>query len=287
MKINEIVVISGKGGTGKTTITASIIPYLDSCVIADCDVDAPDLDILFDKKVLNEEYFSGSKKAIIDYNKCIKCGLCYSNCKFDAINKNIEINKIKCEGCGVCKYICPQQAIVMQKSNTGKIFTSKTNYGIMIHAKLNIGEETSGKLVSEVRKKAKKTAEEKGVDKIIIDGAPGIGCNVISSITGAKNIIIVTEPTISGIHDLKRVFELALKFRGNIHIVINKYDLSQEKTNEIESYCKENNINNLIKIPFNEDFVKAISLKQIPSIYIRDFFAKIKFNEFIEKIILA
>lgn len=281
--MNEIIVISGKGGTGKTTLTASIIPYLQKCVIADCDVDAPDLDILFNRKILTEENFSGCVKAEIDTRKCVMCGKCIKNCKFDAIKDNFEVDMMKCEGCGVCEYVCPRGAVILSPADTGKIYLSDTIYGEIIHARLNPGEETSGKLVSEVRKRAKKIAVEKNIENIIVDGSPGIGCNVISSITGASKVIIVTEPTMSGLHDLIRVYELTQKFRLKVYAVINKYDLSLEKTEEIEKYCNENGIKLSLKIPFNEKIVEAVSKKEIPSIYLKEFYESIGFIDWISK----
>ncbi len=284
MEINEITVISGKGGTGKTTFTASLIPYFDNLVIADCDVDAPDLDILFDKKIIEEKEFIGLHKAFVDADKCIKCGLCYEKCKFDAIDKEINIKTVKCEGCGLCEFVCPVKAIEMKDAVVGKLYVSDTKYGKMIHAKLIPGEETSGKLVTAVRKKAKQTAAEEGRDTIITDGSPGIGCNVISSITGVKKAVIVTEPTQSGLHDLIRVYELTKKFRLKVFVVINKYDLSISKTEEIENYCKEKGIENILRIPFNKKIVEAVVRKEIPSLYDQEFYKNIGFEKFIDKL---
>ncbi|TDT71949.1 MinD superfamily P-loop ATPase [Hypnocyclicus thermotrophus] len=283
-EINEIVVISGKGGTGKTTLTASIIPYLDDVIIADCDVDAPDLNILFELEITKSEDFIGTQKAVIDYEKCIKCGKCYRSCNFGAITKEIEVNIPKCEGCGVCEFVCPVNAIEMKDAVVGKLFVSNSNYGQIVHARLKPGEETSGRLVAEVRKRAKKIGEENNIKNMIVDGSPGVACNVISSITGAKKVIIVVESTFSGLHDLKRVYELTQKFRLSIIVVINKYDLSEELTQEIEKYCKENKIEVGLKIPFNKNMVKAIVNKKIPSLEEKEFFEQIRFDRFIDKI---
>ncbi len=235
----RIAILSGKGGTGKTTLTASLIPYFEELVIADCDVDAPDLNILFELEPIAQEEFIGLKKAFLDEELCIKCGKCYDVCKFTAIEPDIKINIIKCEGCGVCEYICPVLAIQMKDRSIGDLFVSKTKYGDMVHARLIPGEEASGKLVSKVRKIAKELAVSKNLKNIIVDGSPGIACSVISSITGAKKIVIVTEPTFSGIHDLKRVYELTQKFNLKVYVVINKWDISLEHTKLIESYCNE------------------------------------------------
>lgn len=282
MDINEIVVISGKGGTGKTTLTASLIPYFERVVLADCDVDAPDLKILFKGENKSLEDFVGLKKAVIDETICIKCGLCKEKCKFDAINEEIEIITSKCEGCSVCEFVCPINAIKMADAVVGQILVSDTDYGDMVHGRLIPGEETSGRLVSEVRKRAKKIAKEENRKTILVDGSPGIACNVISSITGAKKVILVTEPSFSGLHDLKRVYELTKKFRIPVYVVINKYDLSLEMTKEIENYCKEMNIELSLKIPFNKNLVKSIVNKKIPSLEEKEFFDSLGFQEFVK-----
>jgi len=284
MEINEIVVISGKGGTGKTTLTASLIPYFERVVLADCDVDAPDLKILFKGENKSIESFVGLKKAVINENLCIKCGLCKEKCRFDAISEEIEIIPSKCEGCSVCQFLCPVNAITMVDAVVGELFVSDTDYGDMVHARLIPGEETSGRLVSEVRKRAKKIAKEDDRKTILVDGSPGIACNVISSITGAKKVIIVTEPSFSGLHDLKRVYELTKKFRLSVYVVINKYDLSLEMTKKIEDYCSENSIKLSLKIPFNKDLVKSIVNKKISSIEEKEFFDSLGFQEFISEL---
>lgn len=284
MEINEIVVISGKGGTGKTTLTASLVPYFQNTVIADCDVDAPDLHILFDHKTKEKKDFIGLKKAVLNKEKCIDCKKCYKSCRFDAFTEDITLDPGKCEGCGLCEFVCPVNAISMEDAVVGQISVSGTSYGDMVHARLIPGEETSGKLVSEVRKRAKKIAETEEKTTIIVDGSPGIACNVIGSITGSKKVIIVTEPTFSGIHDLKRVYELAKRFRLKIYVVINKYDLSLTHCQEIEEYCKEMGIDMALKIPFDKKMVKAIVKKEIPSIIEKQFFKDLGFFEFIEKL---
>lgn len=284
MDINEIVIISGKGGTGKTTLTASLVPHFERIVLADCDVDAPDLKILFEGKNKSTENFIGLEKAVIDNSICIKCGLCKEKCKFDAISEKIEIINSKCEGCSVCEFVCPANAIKMADAVIGQLFVSDTAYGDMVHARLIPGEETSGRLVSEVRKRAKKIAKEMDRKTILVDGSPGIACNVISSITGSKKIVLVTEPSFSGLHDLKRVYELTQKFRLPVYVVINKYDLSLEISKEIENYCNENSIKLSLKIPFNKDLVKSIVNKKIPSVEEKEFFDSLGFQEFIKEL---
>lgn len=284
MKSKEIVIISGKGGTGKTTLCASIIPYLNKPVIADCDVDAPDLYILLNPKIVTKTAFSGTKKSKILAESCIQCGECISACHFHAITDDFKVNPMKCEGCGVCGVVCQHDAIEFRPVRAGDLFISTTEHGPMVHARLQPGEETSGKLVSEVRQKAMQLAEKEENPTVIIDGSPGIGCSVIASITGAQQVIIVTEPSQSGLHDLKRVVTLAQKLSNTIQVVINKSDLSPTLTQEIEKYCQEQSIEITLKIPFNPDVVKAVSNREIPSIAEQDFYNSIGFQEFIQKL---
>ena len=284
MVTNEIVVISGKGGTGKTTLVASLIPFLDKVVIADCDVDAPDLNILFGDTIRDEEEFIGLQRAVVNYDICVGCGFCHEKCKFNAISEIIMVDNTKCEGCGVCEYICPVNAITMKDSVVGKVFSSDTKYGDMVHARLTPGEETSGKLVAEVRKRAKKIANDKNIQNVIIDGSPGIACNVISSITGASKVVIVTEPTLSGLHDLEKVHRLVKNFKLPVYVVINKSDLSKDGILKIERYCENENLEITLKIPFNRKIVEAITRKEIPSLYESEFFEKLGFSEFVEKL---
>ncbi|MBI9100316.1 MAG: ATP-binding protein [Spirochaetaceae bacterium] len=284
MTIKEIVIISGKGGTGKTTLTASLVPYLENIVIADCDVDAPDLHILLDPEIRSRENFVGLKKAVVDLSACTHCMACVDSCKFDAISDSIIINGMKCEGCGVCEYVCPSEAIAMKDTVVGTVFHADTTYGPMVHARLIPGEETSGKLVSLVRNEAKKEAEIKGLGTILIDGSPGIGCNVISSITGAEKVIIVTEPTMSGLHDLSRVFDITDRFSGKVFVVINKFNLSREMSIKIEQESKKRGSEVLLKIPFDKRMVKAITDKKIPSLAEKELFSEAGFEEFVKRI---
>lgn len=263
--IHEIAVISGKGGTGKSTLLLSMIPYFEDVVVADCDVDAPDLKILLSEEIIAEEDFIGFKRPVIDYTKCSYCSLCYEKCNFDAITESIEIKNGVCEGCGVCNYVCPSGAITMEDHVIGKIYKRKTPFGSMIDARLHPGEESSGKLVSEVRKRSKKTALDENARTILIDGSPGIACNVISTISGVSKAIIVTEPTLSGIHDLKRVLKLSEMFSIKAKVVINKYNLNPDMVQQIEDYCALSNIDILVKIPFDKRIVESISNLEIPS----------------------
>lgn len=279
MEIKEIVVISGKGGTGKTTITSSLIPYFQDIVIGDCDVDAPNLQILFNPQNSKKESFYGMKKAKLDKELCIECGRCYEVCRFDAVE-----NPKKCESCSICEYVCPVGAIKMVDNEAGEIYVSETKYGKMVHACLFPGEENSGKLVAEVRKKAKKIAQEENKKYILLDGAPGVACNVISSLTGVKKAVIVTEPTLSGLHDLERILELIERFRIKPYFVINKYDLSLEMANKIEEFLKDKGFEVSLKVPFDKRVVNAIGRKEIPSVAEKELFQKLGFEKLAESL---
>lgn len=279
MEIKEIVVISGKGGTGKTTITSSLIPYFQDIVIGDCDVDAPNLQILFNPQNSEKESFYGMKKAKLDKELCIECGRCYEVCRFDAVE-----NPKKCESCSICEYVCPVGAIKMVDNEAGEIYVSETKYGKMVHACLFPGEENSGKLVAEVRKKAKKIAQEENKKYILLDGAPGVACNVISSLTGVKKAVIVTESTLSGLHDLERVLELIERFRIKPYFVINKYDLSLEMANKIEEFLKDKGFEVSVKVPFDKRVVNAIGRKEIPSVAEKQLFQELGFEKLAESL---
>ena len=279
MEIKEIVVISGKGGTGKTTVTSSLIPYFKDVVIGDCDVDAPNLKIHFNPQNTVKEDFFGMKKAQLNKELCINCGKCYEVCRFNAVN-----NFKKCESCGVCEYVCPVGAIKMMPNKAGEIFISDTEYGKIVHACLFPGEENSGKLVAEVRRKAKQTAKEQGKQFVILDGAPGVACNVISSLTGVRKAVIVTEPTLSGLHDLERVLSLIERFRITPYFVINKYDLSEEISQKIETFLTERNFSVSVKIPFDKRIINAIKQKNIPSVKEFELFEQLGFSKLAEEL---
>jgi len=262
--MKEIVVISGKGGTGKTSITASFA-FLSGkdAVIADCDVDAADMHLLLKPDFTSVEDFYSGKLAYINNNICTNCGECASACRFDAIpiiNGKYVINQIDCEGCGYCANICPVEAIEMKDNNTGELYISQTRMkNTLVHAQLRIGAENSGKLVTKVRKEAKRIAELTNIPYLIIDGTPGIGCPVIASITSANYVIIVTEPTISGLHDLKRVNKLVKKMGIKSGCIINKEDLNKKVSNEIKGFLKKKNIELLAELPYDNAFTEAMT----------------------------
>ncbi|MDG6222252.1 MAG: 4Fe-4S binding protein [Candidatus Bathyarchaeota archaeon] len=253
----EITILSGKGGTGKTSVTASLAVLAKNAVITDCDVDAPDLHMLLNPAVLETQEFKASRVAVIDSDTCVQCRKCEEHCRFGAITQQ-GIDPILCEGCGVCVYVCPLAAIKLEKRVSGQAFISKTEYGLMSHALLNPGEENSGKLVSLVRKNAKKVAEKENCDLIINDGPPGIGCPVIASVGGVDLGIIVVEPTLSGIHDMIRALELLNHFKISAQVCINKYDLNEQNTLNIILFCEKNKVDVVGKIPFDSIFTEAM-----------------------------
>ena len=256
--MKQLTVLSGKGGTGKTSITASFAVLAKNVVVADCDVDAPDLHMLMHPEIIKTQEFKGSKVAVIDETKCVKCGLCKEKCVFDAITRNLNVDVIACEGCKVCAVVCPINAITLAERVSGEAYISKTKYGFMSHALLHPGESNSGKLVTLVRQNAKILAEKEKCNLIIIDGSPGIGCPVIASITGVDAALVVTEPTLSGIHDLERVLQLLDHFNVAPFVCINMYDVNTSNTNKILSFCKENRIEVVGIIPFSPEVTEAM-----------------------------
>lgn len=284
MSAKEIAVVSGKGGTGKTTLIASMIPYFDNLVLADCDVDAPDLNILLEENNIAEKDFVGLQRPVIDLDKCTHCMSCVEHCRFNAISDDIELITSQCEGCAVCEFVCPVDAIVMKDYVVGKITNSSTIYGDLVHARLIPGEETSGRLVTCVRNKAKEIAKENKADWVLIDGSPGIACNVIASITGVSKVMIVIEPTMAGLHDLERVHQLIHSFSIEAMVVINKSDLSVEGKKNIVDYCRKEKIDIVLEIPFDETMVEAIVHKELPSLYNKEFFKSIGFEFMIERV---
>ena len=263
--MKELVIISGKGGTGKTSITASLAVLAKTAVLVDCDVDASDLHLILEPEVKNTHDFIEGNFAEIDKNICINCGKCFDNCHFSAIEKNNDqflINKLDCEGCKVCEIICPVNAIHMEPKLCGWWYESRTRFGEMVYAKLKAGEENSGKLVTVVRNRAKEIAEANKSEIILIDGPPGIGCPVIASIGGTNMALIVTEPTKSGMHDLERVLKLTRHFNVKALVCINKADINNEIANEIENICRKDNVSLIGKIPYDLEVTKALVNKE-------------------------
>jgi MinD superfamily P-loop ATPase len=257
--MKQLCIVSGKGGTGKTSIAASFASLMDNAVIADCDVDAPDLHLILRPKIKERKEFFGSKSAFVNKDGCIRCGICEERCRFGAIDlEDLEVNPILCEGCGVCEASCPEDAISLEERLSGYAYLSETRYGPMAHAKLSIAEEASGKLVTLVRENARALAKRYDKELIIIDGPPGIGCAAIASLSGADLALIVTEPTVSGIHDLERVFDLTHHFSIPSLVCVNRYDINAENTEKIEDYCRRNDIPVVAEILFDEDVVGAL-----------------------------
>ena len=255
--MRELVVLSGKGGTGKTTIVGSFAALAKGKVLADCDVDAADLHLLLSPSERQKSEFWSGQVARIDEDRCTQCGLCQELCRFNAI-KDFKIDPVSCEGCGFCSHICPAEAITMKENMSGYWFISDTKYGTLVHAKLGIAQENSGKLVALVRQQAKQIAEKEGKDLIISDGPPGIGCPVISSLSGASLALLVTEPTLSGMHDLERVLGVCQHFGVPPLVCINKYDINEENSHQIESYCLSHGVKVTGEIPFDNVVTESI-----------------------------
>lgn len=257
----EIVVLSGKGGTGKTSISAAFATLNKNIVIADCDVDAANLRLIIQHENYSEEPFIAGKKATVNSNLCTLCEKCVEYCRFDAISivdNKLKISATACDGCKLCERVCPVNAISMYENSLSRSYVANIRNGIMVHARLSPGEDNSGKLVALVKKKAREIQKEKNIDILLIDGPPGIGCPVIASISGANKIVLVTEPTISGISDLQRIIKLLNNFKGQKYIIVNKADINKSYTSEIEKLSNEENIIFLGKIPYNKIFTDAM-----------------------------
>jgi len=257
----EIAVISGKGGTGKSSLSAAFATLNGRVVLADCDVDAANLYLLFNPTHEEETEYTGSLKAVIDYSKCTDCRECMDYCRFEAISLiswKVIISELSCEGCFLCSRICPAKAIQMVPENKSRMYSGSFRKGKMVFGRLAPGEENSGKLVNMVRDKAKKLAKENDLETIILDGPPGIGCPVISTITGTDRVVIVTEPTISGLSDMKRTVEIVQKFNLRSYVIINKCDLNSSMTLVIKKWCKKNGIDIAGQLPFRKEMVEAM-----------------------------
>lgn len=257
----EIAVISGKGGTGKSSISAAFATLSQQVVLADCDVDAANLYILFNPTHEEEQVFVSGQKAVINKDICTNCGECIDYCRFDAIsemNGEVSISETLCDGCKLCSRICPSEAINMVNEDKSRMYAGSFRNGKMVYGRLSPGEENSGKLVNMVRNKAKQLSKDQQLETIIIDGPPGIGCSAISTITGVDHVVIVTEPTVSGLHDMKRALEITSNFKLKTWVIVNKFDLNTDLTHQIESYCQQRNISVVGKFPFDRLVVDAM-----------------------------
>ncbi len=265
--MKEIAVVSGKGGTGKTSITASFAALSESSVIADCDVDASDMHLVTSPQVVEKTTFRSGFEAVIDAEKCVDCGRCAEACRFDSVFKSSDaetfyVNHTFCEGCGVCSLVCPAEAVKLVDRICGEWYVSDTRFGQMVHAELGAAGENSGRLVGTVRNKAREIADMSDKDLVIIDGPPGIGCPVIATVTGTDALICVTEPTISGLEDLKRLIQLGKHFDTRIYIVVNKWDINPEITRLIEAYGDSVGAEVLGRVPWDGAVTDAQENKQ-------------------------
>ncbi len=260
--MKEITILSGKGGAGKTSVAAAIASVAKNAVFCDNDVDAADLHLIFNPEIKERYDFDSGTVAVIDPDVCTNCGICVEHCHFDAIHPNaveqLEVNPFQCEGCRLCERVCPEGAIESVYNNNNHWFVSNTRFGTLVHAKMGPGEENSGKLVTEIRKKAKEIATQTNADFIINDGPPGIGCSAIASITGTDAVLMVIEPTLSGLHDAKRLVELVNTFNIPVFAVINKFDLNREITEKVKNYLNENTISLIGNIPFANEMVESV-----------------------------
>ena len=260
--LKELIVISGKGGTGKTSLLGAFASLAKDKVLCDADVDAADLYLILEPEIKERQDFQEGHKAVINLDKCTECGLCRELCRFNAIGPEFTVDPIDCEGCGVCVYFCPEDAIDFPIKTCGELFISETRCGPMVHARLGIAEDNSGKLVTLTRKHAKALAEKRNLNLILTDGPPGLACPVIASIAGATGVLIVTEPSLSGHHDMDRVVELANHFQIPAYVCTNKFDLNPKMTETIEDYARDKGLPIMGRIPFDPIFTKAMVQKQ-------------------------
>jgi MinD superfamily P-loop ATPase len=260
--MKQIVVLSGKGGTGKTTVTASFAALAQDAVLADCDVDAANLYLLLHPEVESDESFTGAKVAVRDAALCTRCGECERRCRFEAITVD-AISEANCEGCGLCVLACPAQALRLEAVENGRVLTGQTRFGPMVYARLKPAAENSGRLVARVRQIAEARARQGGAAWVLLDGPPGIGCTATSSLVDADLAVIVTEPSLSGIHDMERVVDLAAHFHVPTALIINKHDINAANTGAIEQSCQARGIPVLARLPYDETVVAA-NANQIP-----------------------
>lgn len=263
--MKELVVISGKGGTGKTSLVAAFARLADGrAVLADCDVDAADLHLVVTAQSLEEHDFSGRDEAVIDPARCSACGRCVVACRFDALKPSDSdeaeppmVDSTLCEGCGVCALVCPENAVTLAPVVNGRWLVSQTPFGPLVHARLGVAQDNSGKLVTLVRNEARRVATEHHRDLVIADGSPGIGCPVIASMAGANLVLVVTEPSVSGVHDVERVLQLATHFRRPVAVCINKWDLSESQTRHIEELATQSGALFTSRVPYDRGFTTA------------------------------
>lgn len=260
--MRELTILSGKGGTGKTSITAALASLAQNAVLCDSDVDAADLHLILHPELIKKEVFEGNYIATINPENCSQCGICMEECRFDAIHLNSKnqhyINPFQCEGCRLCERLCPDKAIRSEKSKNNSWMVSNTRFGKMVHAHMGAGEENSGKLVTQVRNKAKEIAKAENKDLIINDGPPGIGCPVISSLSGTQMVLLVIEPSKSGLHDIERLVALVRDFKIPMKAIINKYDIHLELSSQIEDFLQNKQIPLIGKIAFDTAFIEAM-----------------------------
>lgn len=260
--MKEITVLSGKGGAGKTLVTAALASVCENAVFCDNDVDAADLHLIFNPEVVEKHAFESGNSAFINREKCIKCGACKDICRFDAVyisaTGEYSINPFQCEGCRLCERLCSENAIITKQNSNNFWFVSKTRFGTLVYAKMGPGEENSGRLVTEIRRKAKDLAIKNNARYIVNDGPPGIGCTAIASVTGTNLVLIVIEPSVSGLHDAKRLIKMVQNFSVVLLAVINKFDLSAEFTSKAEHFLQQEKIPLLGKVPFSETIVEAL-----------------------------
>ncbi|WP_304303279.1 ATP-binding protein [Chromatium okenii] len=261
MILKEITIISGKGGTGKTTVSAAFAALARHKIVTDCDVDAANLHLLLNPQIRQREDFTAMRTPRIDPERCTNCGECETWCRFDAISHDASgyaIDALACEHCELCARVCPVGAIYLKDTVSGEWFISDTPHGTLVHARLGIGEDNSGKLVTLVRREAQQLAIKEGATLIINDGPPGIGCPVTAAITGVNQVLAVTEPTLSGIHDLQRVAELCAHFHIPLMVCINKYDINSDNAAQLHQWCANNEIAVVGQIPFDQAVNRAL-----------------------------